>query len=271
MTKFRVNLEVFRGPIDLLYFLVRKHEIEISSISLASIAKQYSEYIDVLKEIDINMVGDFIELASQLVEIKTRAVLPRNEFETEEQTYEDPREDLVERLLMYKEFKEAASLLDEQGRQWQQRFTRLSDDLPPRKVDIATQPIKEVELWDLVSAFGRVLKNKPPEESKIYYDETPIHVYMERIRQRIVNQDRVAFSQMFEPGMHKSSLVGIFLAILELSRHHSVQTQQDDDGGEIWVVPGPEFDNSIDFSKLSDFDPSKGPAGDPASLVDGNN
>ena len=236
MTNFRVNLEVFRGPIDLLYFLVRKQEVDISEISLAKITAQYREYLDVLKEIDINLVGDFIEVACQLLEIKTRVVLPRNEFETDEQEYEDPREDLIERLLMYKEFKEAASLLDEQGRQWQQRYTRMSNDLPPRKVDVATQPIKEVELWDLVSAFGRVLKNKPPTESKIFYDETPIHVYMERVRQRIVTQDRVAFSQMFEPGMHKSSLVGIFLAILELSRHHSVETQQEDDGGEIWVV-----------------------------------
>ena len=170
---FRIDLEIFRGPIDLLHFLVRKNEIEITQLSLSKITRQFQEYLDVLQEIDINQVGDFIEVASQLVEIKTRIALPRNEHEPEEADDSDPREDLVERLLVYKEFKETASLLEEQGRQWQQRYTRSTDDLPPRQIDIAEQPIHEVELWDLVSAFGRVLRdNRPKFDEKVFYDET---------------------------------------------------------------------------------------------------
>ncbi len=267
---FRIDLDIFRGPIDLLHFLVRKNEIEITDISLARITAQYQEHLDVLQEIDINIVGDFIDVASQLVELKTRTALPRNEFEQEEENYQDPRQDLVERLLMYKEFKEAASLLDEQGRQWQQRYARVSDDLPPRKVDVAAQPIREVELWDLVSAFGRVLRdNRPKKDAKIFYDETPIHIYMDQIRKRLIqDKQKVAFSQMFEPGMHKSSMVGIFLAILELCRHHSVVTEQSNEHGEIWIVPGEEFDQDIDISKIDDFDGPGDPTGDPASLVD---
>jgi segregation and condensation protein A len=270
MANFRINLEIFRGPIDLLHFLVRKNEIEISEISLASIIQQYQEYLDILTEIDINLVGDFIDVASQLVEIKTRTVLPKNELEQDESQYQDPREDLVHRLLVYKEFKQAASLLNEQGRQWQQRYTRVADDLPPRKIDLVEQPIQEIELWDLVSAFGRVMRdNRPPPEENIYYDETPIHIYMNRIRKKITDKKRIAFSEMFEPGMHKSAMVGVFLAILELARHHSVSTEQSEEHGEIWVVPGPDFEIEIDPARIDDFDPnSQGPAGDPASLVD---
>ena len=135
---------------------------------------------------------------------------------------EDPREELVQRLLEYKKYKDAASMLEEQSRQWQQRFTRLADDLPPRRVDPADQPIHEVELWDLVSALGRVIRDasvlKP---SSIIYDETPIQVYMQRIHAQLVDHGRMAFSEVFDAGMHKSALIGMFLSILELVRHHA--------------------------------------------------
>jgi len=266
---FRVDLDLFRGPIDLLHFLVRKSEVEIANVSIAKIAQQYQQYLDILKEIDINMVGDFLDVASQLVELKARAVLPRNEFESDEVEYKDPREDLVHRLLLYRDFKEASSLLDDQGRQWQERYTRQTNDLPPRKVDIAEQPIREVELWDLVNAFGRVLRdNQPPPSTNIYYDETPMHVHMDQIRKRIVQQGKVAFSEMFQPGMHKSSLVGIFLAILELTRHHSVKADQQQEHGEIWIVAGSEFDKNIDVSQIDDFSGPQDNTADPAAMVD---
>ena len=267
---FRIDLDIFRGPIDLLHFLVRKNEIEVNEISLAQITRQYQDYLDVLKEIDINQVGDFIAVAAQLVEIKTRQVLPRNEFESEHDDEEDPRQDLVERLLIYREFKETSSLLEEQSRLWQQRYARVTDDLPPRKVDVAEQPIREVELWDLVSAFGRVLRdNRPPVDEKVFYDETPIHVYMQKIHDRLANAKKVAFSEMFEPGMHKSSMVGVFLAVLELCRHHSVMTEQTNEHGEIWIVPGEDFNQELDLSNIDTYEgDSDGPSGDPASLVD---
>lgn len=268
---FKVDTDFFRGPVDLLLFLVRRHEIDVSEVALAGITHKYLEYLDVLKEISIDMVGDFLEVASLLVEMKARAVLPRNEHEPDEVVEADPREGLVVRLLMYKQFKDASVLLDDHAQQWQDRFARMANDAPKTKVDLAEQPIQEVELWDLVSAFGRVLRdNRPVPQENIKYDETPIHVYMQRIHMRIVRQRSISFSELFEPGMHKSAMVGIFLAVLELTRHHSVLAQQNDLYSEIVIIPNEGFSEELDVSNIDDYNPHAKNlrSGDPGSMVD---
>jgi segregation and condensation protein A len=248
---FQVDLDTYRGPLDLLLFLVRKHEVDIADIPISLIADQYVSYLEVLEALDVDAVGDFLEMASSLVEMKSRMVLPHD---AEEETWEDPREQLVEQLLEYKRYKDAASMLEEKSRAWQKRYERMADDLPPRRVDPADQPIHEVETWDLVSAFGRVMRShRQAKPSNIVYDDTPIHVYMQRIRDRMVSHGRAAFSEMFQPGMHKSALIGVFLAILELVRHHCVQTEQQEAHGEIWIVPGDEFNAETDFSQADDY------------------
>ena len=250
---FKVDLLQYRGPMDLLLYLVRRHEIEIGEIKIHKIAGQFLEHIDAISEIDINLAGDFLEVASLLVEMKLRAILPRTEEESSIDDT-DPREDLVQRLLLYKEFKDVSILLSEQSQQWQSRYPRLANDLPPRKVDLGEQPIQEVELWDLVSSFGRMLKNNAPAaESSIVLDDTPIQVYMNRIHDRLCSGGQLRFSEMFEPGMHKSAMVGIFLAILELVRHHSVQTEQIGDHGDIQLLPGENFERQITIDDSSDF------------------
>ncbi len=268
---FRVDSDVFRGPVDLLLYLVRRHEVEITSIELAKVTDEYLQYIDVLKEISIDSVGDFIRVASTLVEMKSRAILPRNEHEEEEHAEEDPREHLVQRLLMFKQFKDASIRLEEAGLQWQDRFTRMSDDTPARKTDLATQPIHEIELWDLVSAFGRVLRdNRPVQQENIFYDETPIHVYMKQIHARLAASDRLAFSELFEPGMHKSAMVGVFLAVLELTRHHNVIATQKDLHSPITLVTSDQFSKELDVSNIDDYNPHAITLkpGDPGSMVE---
>ncbi|MDP7014912.1 MAG: segregation/condensation protein A, partial [Pirellulaceae bacterium] len=137
---------------------------------------------------------------------------------------------------------------------WQQHYPRAANDLPPRRVDLADQPIQEVELWDLVSAFGRVIReNKTARPSNIVYDETPIQSYMRTIHHRLVEEDRVAFTEFFATGMHKSALIGVFLAILELVRHHGARTEQTEPHGEIWIVPGPGFIENIDLSEVDNY------------------
>lgn len=249
---FDIQLDIFRGPIDLLVYLVKRHEVDISEVSLAKVTEQYLEFLEVLKEISYDSVGEFIDVASRLVEIKARAVLPRNEHEPEEQE-EDPREDLVQRLLMYKQFKDAASLLEENSMLWQSRYARMQDDLPPRKVELAEQPIAEIELWDLVSAFGRVLRDNRPKLEKIVYDDTPIHVYMQRIHGRLVNDGKLTFSELFEPGMHKSAMIGVFLAVLELTRHHNVRAEQPDIYSEILILPSEEFSSELDVAGADEY------------------
>ncbi|MFT7639950.1 MAG: segregation and condensation protein A [Pirellulaceae bacterium] len=261
---FRVELDIFRGPMDLLLYLVRKHEVPISDIPIAKITNQYLEYIEILEQMDVNSVGDFIDLASNLIEIKSRLVLPKVEEEVEE--FDDTQEALVERLLQYKKYKDAASMLEEQSRSWQQRYTRVANDLPAREVAPADQPIQEVELWDLVSAFGRIMReNQVAAPSTIIYDDTPIHVYMQRIHEKLLTHKRAALSEMFVPGMHKSAMIGVFLAILELVRHHSVRTKQEDTHGEIWVLPGETLSEDLDVSSVDNYGvPINDPAADSA-------
>ena len=234
---FRVQLDVFRGPLDLLLYLARKQELDLIEIPISLVTGQFLEYLDVLQELDINGVGEFVELASLLMEMKSRLVLPT--VEVEEESIDDPREELVERLLEYKKYRDAAVILDEQSRAWQDRCQRVANDLPPRQIDIAEQPIHEVELWDLVSAMGRILRETQQlQPSNIVYDETPIHVYMTQIHEQLCHQPRLAFSDLLQSGMHKSAMIGVFLAILELMRHHNMTARQDSPHAEIWMTCG---------------------------------
>ena len=252
---FHVDLSVFRGPMDLLLYLVRKHEVEIVDIPISLITDQYLEYLSVLEQLDVNAVGDFLAVASTLIEIKSQQVLPRaDEVEDE---MEDPRQELVRRLLEYKKYRDAASILEERGRSWQQRYPRLASDLPPRERNLSEEPIHEVELWDLVSAFGRIIRDtEAAKPSNIVYDDTPIHVYMSRIHARLLEQGRLSFSDLFDPSMHRSTMVGIFLAVLELVRHHHVRVEQNQLFGEIWVLPSLEAAGPLDLSNVDNYDHS---------------
>jgi segregation and condensation protein A len=250
---FRVQLDVFRGPLDLLLFLVRKHELDVRDLPIALVTEQYLQHLEVLQQLDVNDVGDFLELASLLIEIKSQLVLPHAGEEAE--SWGDPRDGLVERLLEYKRYKDAASMLDERSRDWQQHYPRLASDLPPREIDPAGQPIQEVELWDLVSAMGRILReSQAVQPATIVYDETPIHAYMRKLHHQLAESRRVAFSDMFEPGMHKSAIVGVFLAVLELVRHHGVRAEQENLHSEIWIVPGEGFDPSKEISTGDEYE-----------------
>jgi len=250
--RFRVSLDIFRGPLDLLLHLVRKHELDPADIPIAEVTDQFLAHLDVIEKIDVNAVGDFLDMASTLIEIKSREALPQVEEETEE--IEDPRQELVERLLEYKRYKDAASMLEDRARAWQRRFPRVAHDVPETKVDPASQPLQEVGLWDLVSAFGRILRESMSvQPAHIKYDDTPIETYMRRIHERLAAHGKMAFSEMFQAGMHKSALVGVFLAILELVRHGQVSAEQNDLHGEIVVRPGEGFATKLADVVASDY------------------
>lgn len=253
---FRIQLDVFRGPLDLLLYLVRKHEVEITEVSLSAVAQQYLEYLDLLRELDLNLVGEFVEMASILAEIKSRLILPRGG--EEEAPIDDTPHDLVRQLLEYKRYRDAASMLEERGQAWQDHFARLANDAPPAIDDPAGEPIAGVEPWDLLQAFHEVLRqNQAPQGPSIVYDDTPIHVYMAQIQQRLAARGRVKFSQLFSQGMHKSQLVGIFLAILELMRHQMVVAQQDQLFGELWVLATDTTAAQIDPTDVDNYEHSQ--------------
>ncbi|MGD0515936.1 MAG: segregation/condensation protein A [Thermoguttaceae bacterium] len=250
---FCVDLNLFRGPLDLLLYLVRKHEVEIVDIPIAEITDQYLQYIAVLEQVDVNAAGDFLALASTLIEIKSNEVLPPGD-EIEEKI-DDPRQELVRRLLEYKKYRDAASILEERSRLWQEHYPRLASDLPGRVRDLGEEPIHEAELWDLVSAFGRIMREtEAAKPSNIVYDDTPIRVYMARIHARLLECRRIAFCELFQPGMHKSTLIGIFLAVLELVRHRRVRVEQNALFGEIWLLIKEDCQEPLDFSDADNYE-----------------
>lgn len=250
---FRIELPAYRGPLDLLLYLVRRHEVTVTEMPLSKVVDQYLEYIEVLRELDLADVGDFIDLASTLVEIKSQAVLPRVVEESEEEEILDPQEELVERLLQYKEIRDAACVLDEMGSRWQQRYERLADDLPTRRIDLGDQPIADLEIWDLVSAFGRIMREAGgPPTTEVIYDDTPIHVYMQRIHKRLSEVDRLQLLDLIDGGIHKSSVIGWFLATLELTRHHGAAVEQDD-RGDIYVVRTTDYSDDLNVNEVDNY------------------
>lgn len=237
---YRIKLDTYTGPLDLLLYLVRRHEVDIVEMRIAEVTAQFQQFLDVLEMIDFDLVGEFVVMASTLVEIKSRMVLPRPEEEVapEIDVTEDPRSELVRQLLEYKKFKDAAHLLEDRAAEWQQHYPRLSDDRPASGQKASHDRIKDVELWDLVSAFARIARQINPEEQKsIVYDDTPISAYIDRIARKVQEAGRSTFSSFFEGTNSKSKIVGIFLAILELLRNYHFRAEQEAKSGEIWVSP----------------------------------
>jgi segregation and condensation protein A len=247
-TSYRIELDEFAGPLDLLLFLVRRNELDVVDLPVSRITSQFLDFLQVIEFIDLDLAGDFVSLASTLLEIKSRLVLPRPPEETEDEAplpTDDPRSELITRLLEYRKFKQAAQALEDRAAEWQERYPRLSDDRPTAEKDPAADRIKEVELWDLVSALGRVLRHQHiEEETSIKYDETPVAVYVDQIGDRVRRDGMVTFTSLFEGESLRSRIVGLFLAILELLRHHHFRAEQPDDYGEIYIRPPLEAEAS---------------------------
>lgn len=242
---YRVELDLFTGPLDLLLYLVRRNEVDIVDLPIAKITRQFQEFLDVLRELDLDLIGDFVVMASTLIEIKSRNVLPSTDEEVTQSATStdrgDPRSDLVQQLLEYRKFKEAAQALERHAAIWQERYPRLTDERPRSGKDPSADRIKEVELWDLVSALGRILKRKEIEtQSAIRYDETPIQTYVERIGELVRLQREVPFHSLFADEPSRSRIIGMFLAVLELIRHHQFRAIQSSEFGEIIILPPEE-------------------------------
>lgn len=240
MLAFRVEMDRFSGPLDLLLYLVRRNEVEASRLPIARITQQFLEFLSVLELLDLDSIGDFIVMASTLLEIKSRQVLPQPAAEAldEAPVDDNPQGELIVRLQEYKRYKDAALALDERAAEWQQRYPRLADEHPRTGRDHAADLIREVELWDLVSALSRVLQRRVTEStSAIRYDETPQSVYVDRIAARVREAGRVAFSEFFDGANGRSRIIGLFLAILELLRHYGFRAEQPEPYGEIFVMP----------------------------------
>ena len=205
--------------------------MDIRDILIARVCEQFKDYLDALQLIDVEQAGDFLVMAATLVEIKTRMLLPRPEESSE--AHDDPRLELVKQLVQYKKFKDAAALLEARAEEQSQRLPRQPIPLPTNTAPAAMKP---VELWDLVSAFGRLMRETLAlQPQTIAVDQTPLHVYMEMVLQRLQAAKRLPFSALFTPPYTRGRLVGLFLAILELTKTRRVVPEQTEPFADIWV------------------------------------
>lgn len=231
---YKVELTTFRGPLDLLLFLVKREEVDICDVPIARVTEQFLDYLNVMQVVDVESAGEFLVMAATLMEIKSRMLLPRAEEETKED--DDPRRELVKQLLEYKKFKEAATLLEQQAERQLARLPRVPVELPAPP-DPAKQPLRKVELWDLVSAFGRLLRETAAlQPSAIVMDETPLHVHMERLLAELRVRQRASLSELFAPPHTRGRLLGLFLATLELIKGRQIHAEQPEPFGELYLA-----------------------------------
>ena len=221
MTDYRVNLEIFAGPLDLLLYLVRKEEVDIYDIPIARITDQYLHYVELIKSLDVDLAGSFLVMAATLMHIKSAMLLPKSETEGgNSEAVIDPRSELIRQLLEYKKFKDAANLLDAAADEAQSRFGRPATIIEKLQPDAEPEvDIEQVSIWDLLEAFDAVCKATGAGFNIDHItDETPIDLYQIEILARLQTEGPLSFSQIFEGKPNRVFMVGLFLALLELVR-----------------------------------------------------
>ncbi len=234
---YRVQLEGFDGPLDLLLYLIRKDELDIYDIPIGSVTAQYLEYLDLMKLLDLDIAGDFIVMASTLTFIKSRMLLPvearPNVDENDEEN--DPRFDLVRQLVEYKMFKDASEHLADLENSQVNVFSRSSE-----VVDFGEPQnfaLDEVSVFDLMNAFGSILSSQKSEEKsdKIYLEKVTVAAQVLHISELFDSADCLTLTQVFNGIESRQKLVCTFLALLELIRRNELNFQQIDEFGEIEI------------------------------------
>ena len=221
MADYRVNLDIFAGPLDLLLYLVRKEEVDIYDIPIARITDQYIRYIEILKSLDIDLASDFLVMAATLMEIKSAMLLPTTEpDQLQEQDLADPRAELIRQLLEYKRFKDAANLLEAAADEHGQRFSRPDSVIGGLRPDAEPElDIEQVSVWDLLEAFDSICKATGTiTDTRHIKDDTPIDMYQIEILARLQSEGPMLFERIFERAPSRVVMIGLFLALLELIR-----------------------------------------------------
>jgi segregation and condensation protein A len=240
MAEYRVNLDIYNGPLDLLLYLIRRDEVDINDIPIARITEQYMQFVEVIQQLDINLAAEFLVLAATLMEIKSAMLLPREEVAEGEEEFTDPRLDLVRQLLEYKKFKDAAGELGAMSAEQAQRYPRSLVDLDRlREQEIQEQELdlEGIQIWDLFEAFRRLMQATLAGQKghQVLQDDTPIDLYEADILDRAQHQQPLTFEQVFLGRSNKLEIVGLFLALLELIRMKLVRIEQERPFGAIYI------------------------------------
>lgn len=237
-SSYTVKLEVFEGPLDLLLHLIRKNEVDIHDIPLSIITREYLEYIKMMKELNLEIAGEFLVMASTLIQIKSKTLLPMpaDEEATEEEE-EDPRAELVRRLLEYQKYKEAAVSLT--GRHMLGRDTYARTFISPELAEVKPEEEPaEVELFELIEAFRKVL-DRVSEESfhEVGAESITIAERINEILSQLEGKESLLFDELFPGQFNRDFFIATFLAVLELCKLKMVKVVQANRYGSIWIQP----------------------------------
>jgi segregation and condensation protein A len=254
MSEYRVKLDVFEGPLDLLLHLIKEHELNIYDIPISTVTKQYFEYLDIMNALNLDIAGEFLVMASTLTYIKSRMLLPSPAAGGEEEEAEDPREELMRRLLEYKKYKEAAETLREREDKQILTFGR---NFPSEWDANDADYLEEISVFRLLNSFREILEKADNAEQfyEIRLEEISITEKMTFLLDLLEKKPRLCFEDLFENATSRMELIGTFLAILELMKQQLIRVYQEKEFGKIWVQAAEEVkttagDNGDD--RLSD-------------------
>jgi len=222
---YKIKLEMFEGPLDLLLYLVKKDHLNIYDIPIAQVTEQYLQYINLMQLLDLNIAGEFLVMAATLMQIKSKMLLPAEETAAEEEQ-EDPREELMRRLLEYEKFKEIAETLRQKESDQKEVFKRpraeIEKEIPPDK-----EVYFEAGIFDLINAFSAALKDVPKEVFyEVIKDEFTIEEKIHEILHLLLVKPSVCISELFNKAKNKIEIIVAFLAILELIRLKEIIARQ---------------------------------------------
>ena len=230
-SSYPVKLEIFEGPLDLLLFLIKKNEIDIYDIPISLITQQYLEYLEMMRDLDLELAGEFVLMAATLIRIKAQMLLPKTD---EEETEEDPRAQLVSALLEYKKYKELSGMLKDKEKERSEFFPR--SDFSYLELDNEKKDEIEVSLYDLLDAFKSVCRAVPKEAfHRVKIEEVSLSQRIDHILTCLKNREKVKFAELFLDNPIRLVMVVTFIAILELIRLRKIKIFQKRSFSEIWV------------------------------------
>jgi segregation and condensation protein A len=238
---YEIKLDIFEGPLDLLLYLIRKNEIDIYNIPIALITEQYLSYLDMMRSLNLDLAGEYLVLASTLIHIKSKMLLPPAEGEDEEEEGEDPRAELVQQLLEYQAFKEAALLLN--GRPLLERdvFTRGAPVDEPPAAEETDDELIEVDVFELVTAFRRIISGLDlKEDLEIDAEKMSLTDRINEILEILAESGQTTFVDLLGERTERRRVIYTFLAILELMKLRMVRAYQSGPFGAIRLFPAVE-------------------------------
>lgn len=230
---YKVKLQIFEGPLDLLLYLVKQSHLEIASIPIATITDQYLKYLELMQALDLGIAGEFLVMAATLMQIKSRMLLPPEALPPEEAEEPDPTEELIRRLQEYQRFKEAAEVLSGMEKARLVQFTRPGSSAPSSgeagfMAGETEEELVEVSLFDLLTTFSKFVAGGISRElvHEILKDEYPVEEKVHFLRSLVLERPQVRLNELFEKAASKLEAVATFLALLELIRLKEVVARQ---------------------------------------------